>query len=74
LDNIAFDDNHLAFDSDMRRRYDGLIREMDILIESMKEGDWSLSVNSTREREKLFPCYDCGKVGCTDEKHIHLFA
>lgn len=68
LDRIEFDDDHLAMDAFIRRKFSGIIDDIDNLLKSMNNGDWSLSVESTKEREKQFPCNECGKVGCTKHK------
>ncbi len=67
LDGIEHDDEHLGFDSYFRRKYESIIDDITELIKEMNSGDWSLSAESTKERENLFPCWECGKVGC--DKH-----
>lgn len=54
LDNIIVDDNHIGADALIRDIHDNIIREMNRLTKVMTSGDWSLSVESTKEREKEF--------------------
>lgn len=68
LDRMVIDDDHLGADSTIREEYNHIIRTIDRIVKIMQSGDWSLSVESTKEREKLFPCWECGKVGCTEHE------
>lgn len=55
LDRIEVDGNHLGADEFIRNKYVNLLVDIDSVIKVMTLGDWDLSVESTKEREKLFP-------------------
>ena len=54
LDNIVVDGNHAGADSGIRVNYKDIIQDINNLVHFMQHGDWSLSVDSTKEKEKLF--------------------
>jgi hypothetical protein len=49
LDRIVVDTEHLAADIGIRRGYTDIIYNIDRLLQVMKSGDWSLSVDSTEK-------------------------